>query len=106
MAGFQINEDPKARYLLPAIVFSALPNACVVALLLHSTKRRVISGLCAAIVGLKLWYSGALFRTWVVMGSDYSRRNRDTAQQLRDGGCTVIPYYGANLQDYALAFGI
>ncbi len=101
---------PQVRYMLPAMVICALPNAFIV-LWLSSTALPVAMKRSLAVAGMILmlygfWSSQSEVSSWITAAKENQVAVQTLAEVRRDAkGCVTIGYYKSSSPGYALAYG-
>jgi hypothetical protein len=97
------------HYLLPAMLFTMLLNAALVFVFRRAEPGRASRGLQAAalvLLAIGAWRCYEWMGIWKFVANRYQADTSAILDQLSEmKDCTVIPYYRASSQPFALAFG-
>ncbi len=97
-----VAKQPRPYYLVPVLPFVALGNTLLVSLVSNSIRMSALW--LAAAVAMSTW---GFEKTRAALLSDvtFNNTNHRLQQEVKQRGCLLVPYYGADDPEFNLFFG-
>jgi hypothetical protein len=97
--------DGHLRYILPATAVVALAIGAISDQLQGRQHGKIAICLLASVLTVGIWHNARAVQEWLQDSHGAQRDSVALINQISNSGCTVVPYYGANTQEYKLMFG-